>query len=112
MAPALDEFIDEYGAIAERGLRFAATSGIGVRHVVHVRDRAHAPPAAAGGCLQHHRETDLARRERGGARRIERSRTWNDRYSQRIRKGARSDLVAKQRKRRGRWTDEHETARR
>ena len=63
-----DELLEEQRAVAERGFGLAAAAREGLGHVLGARHKAHAPPAAAGRGLEHHRVADAAgRRDRASA---------------------------------------------
>ena len=59
-----DGALQDHGRVAERALRFGPRAAQRIEKRRGVRDQPHAAPAAAGGGLDHHRESRFARPRR------------------------------------------------
>ena len=107
VARAGDEALDEQCAVAESGLRLARAALEGVGDLIGLRHRAHAPSAAAGDRLDHHRPAAQLLEECARAVEVDCVvAAAQDRRAARCGESARPRLVAEQRQRGGGRADE------
>jgi hypothetical protein len=109
VARAVEQALEEQGAVAERPRGFAAAAGEGVGHLLTPGHPAHAAPAAAGGRLQHHRIAERVGLRQGIVEGVEGAAAGHHRDVQGLGELAGAHLVAEQRQRLGRRADEGET---